>query len=172
MKLARREKLFIGGAGLIIVIFLIVSQIVLPFYKSKDRLAKEAKELEEIIQEYVRTGAGGQDMEGISGSLEKVLVARGDEPLDSIINKEAGAIGITKNIPRMKPSEGQRQGNFVEEIIELPLEAVTLSQLTEFLYRIERPEKFIYINRITIRDNKKEEGYLDATIRVLTYKRI
>ncbi|MBN1908011.1 MAG: type II secretion system protein M [Deltaproteobacteria bacterium] len=172
MKLARREKLFIGGAGLILVGFLIITQLVVPFFNRKDRLEKEAKELEQVIQEYVQAGAGGQDIESISGNLEKVLAARGDEPLDSFINKEASAIGITKKIPRMRPSEGKKQGDFLEDIVELPLEAVSLAQLTEFLYRIEKPEKFIYISRITIKDNKKEEGFLDATIRVLTYKRI
>jgi hypothetical protein len=171
MKLARREKFFIGGAGIILGIFLIITQLVAPFFNRKDRLEKEIKELEQIIQDYARSGAGGQDIESISGTLEKVLAARGDESLYSLINKEADAIRIRKNIPRMKPSEGQKQGNFMEDIIELPIEGVTLAQLTEFLYRIEKPERFIYISRITIKDNKKEEGYLDATIRVLTYKR-
>ncbi|NLD36352.1 MAG: hypothetical protein GX654_05720 [Desulfatiglans sp.] len=172
MKLARREKLLIGGSGLILALFLIITQLVVPFFNSKDQLKKEAKELEQIIKEYNLTGAGGQDIESISGNLEKALAARGDEPLDSLINREINEIGITKNIPRMRPTEGKKQGNFIEDIVELPIEAVSLAQLTEFLYRIEKPEKFIYISRITIRDNKKEEGYLDATIRVLTYKRI
>jgi hypothetical protein len=172
MKLARREKLFIGGAVLILGIFLIVTQLVVPFSDRKNRLEKETKELEQVIQDYARTGAGGQNLDTISDNLEKALSARGGESLDSLINKEASAIGITKNIPRMKSSEGTKQGNYMEDVIELPLEAVTLTQLTEFLYRIEKPEKFIYISRITIRDNKREEGYLDATISVLTYKRI
>lgn len=172
MKLARREKFFIGGAGIILGIILIVTQLVVPFFDRKDRLEKETKELEQVIQDYTRTGAGGQDLESISENLEKVLAARGDESLYSLINKEADAIRIRTNIPRMKPSEGKKQGNYMEDIIELPLEAVTLIQLTEFLYRIEKPEKFIYISRITIRDNKKNEGYLDANITVLTYKRI
>jgi hypothetical protein len=171
MKLARREKFFIGGAGLILSIFLIITQLVVPFFNMKDRMEKETKELEQIIQDYARTGAGSQDLDSISDNLAKVLSARGDESLYSFINKEAEAIGIKNNIPRMKPSEGQKQGMYMEDIIELPIEAITLAQLTEFLYRIENPEKFIYISRITIRDNKKQEGYLDATIRVLTYKR-
>jgi type II secretory pathway component PulM len=172
MKLARREKLFIYGAGLILGIFLIVELIVVPFFNRKERLEKETKELEQVIKDYTQVGAGGQDMESISENLEKALSDRGDETLFSLINKEAEAIGIRNKIPRIRPSEGQKKGDFAEEIVELPIEAVTLNQLTEFLYRIENPEKFIYISRITIRDNKKEEGYLDATIRVLTYKRI
>lgn len=173
MKLARREKLFIGGAGLILGIFLIVEFIVVPFFNRKDRLEKETKELEQVIQDYVKSGAGGQDMESISGNLEKVLAARGDTSLRALINKEAGATGITKNIQSMKSSENKKPGgNYTEDIVELRLEAVTLAQLTEFLYRIENPEAFIYISRINITDNKRQEGYLDATIRVLTYKRI
>ncbi len=172
MKLARREKFFIGGAGLILGILLIITQIVVPFFNRKDRLEKEAKELEQIIQEYARTGAGGQDMDSISGNLEKVLSARGDVSLGALINKEADAIGITKKVLSTKSSEGKKQGNYIEDIVELRLEAVTLAQITEFLYRIEKPEKFIYISRINISDNKKEEGYLDVTsLRVLTYKR-
>ncbi|NLA76005.1 MAG: type II secretion system protein M [Deltaproteobacteria bacterium] len=173
MKLARREKFLIGGAGVILLVFLIIYLVVLPFYRGKDKLKKETKELELVIERLVRSGAGSQTMESISESLERVLSARGDISLRALINKEAEASGITKNILSMKPSENKRQvGNYIEDIVELRLVAVTPTQLTEFLNRTERPEMFIYTNRINISDNKKEEGYLDVTIRMLTYKRI
>jgi hypothetical protein len=55
-------------------------------------------------------------------------------------------------------------------MIEMKLEGITLNQLAGYLYRIESPENIIGIKRISIRENKKESGYLDAILQVLTFQ--
>jgi hypothetical protein len=45
-----------------------------------------------------------------------------------------------------------------------------LQQLIGYLYRIESPDHVVSIKRISIRENKKESGYLDAILQVLTFQ--
>ena len=167
MKLAKREKLFVTAAGCILGIFLIITLVIAPYLDKKERLEKETKTIEKYMGDLDRLSAGGQEVDKIAGTA----LSDRKESLFSFVNKEAEAIDLKKNIARINPSEGKKQGDYIEDIIEIQLDALTQSQLTEFLYRVEKPEKFIFINRITIKDNKREEGYLDATIRVLTYKK-
>ena len=170
MKLAKREKLFVTAAGCILGIFLIITLVIAPYLEKKERLEKETKTIERYMRDLDRLSAGGKEVDKIAGTMGGALSDR-KESLFSFVNKEAEAIDLKKNIARINPSEGKKQGDYIEDIIEIQLDALAQSQLTEFLYRVEKPEKFIFINRITIKDNKREEGYLDATIRVLTYKK-
>ena len=171
MKLARREKLFVSAAACILGIFLIIELLIIPFSNKKEHLEKETETIEKSMQNLNRLSAGGENIDKVSGGLETVISSRGGESLYAFVNKEAEAIGLNKNMARVTPSEGKKQGDYIEDIVEIQLDAITQPQLTEYLYRIEKPENFIFINKITIKDNKREEGYLDTTIRVLTYKK-
>jgi type II secretory pathway component PulM len=171
MKLAKREKLFISAAGGVLAIFLIFQLFVIPFFDKKNQLEKETGALERNIAEMKKVDTGGQGIAEIPGGPGKILSTR-KESLLTFINREAEAIGLKRNnIKGMDPHEGKEQDGYKEDILEVQLDAITLSQLTEFLFRIEKPGDFIFINRATIRKNKKEEGYLDATVRVLSYKK-
>jgi hypothetical protein len=48
------------------------------------------------------------------------------------------------------------------------LEAIILPQLIGYLYRIESPSSLVSIKRISIKENKKGSGYLDAILQVMT----
>jgi hypothetical protein len=171
MKLAKREKLFISLAGGILGIFLILQLIIIPFFERKNQLKNETKALNRYIEDMNKISRGGQGIAEISGGLEGILSTRKGSLL-TFTNREAEAIGLKRdNIKGMDPHEGKEQGGYREDILEVQLNAITLNQLTEFLFRIEKPDELIFINRATIRKNKKEEGYLDATIRLISYKK-
>ena len=69
----------------------------------------------------------------------------------------------------MKPSTGKGTGPFKESMVEMKLEAITMKQLVDTLYRVEASGGLIVIKRISITGNKKETGYLDAIFQVLTF---
>ena len=167
MKLAKREKLFIGAAGCILGIFLIMEMLVFPFFDHKDTLKKDTKALEKAIIDLDIIGVKGRNFNNTSGNMENALANR-KEPLYTFIYKEAVSIGLE---PELNPSEGEELDGFIEEKCAVDLKAVTWSQLTNFLSRIEKPEKYIFISSITISKNKKKEGYLEANIRVMSYKK-
>jgi hypothetical protein len=167
MKLAKREKLFIGAAACILGIFLIFNQLLFPFFDRKDYLKKHAKELEKSIKDLNIAGITERDIDKTSGGMGNSLT----EPIYTFINKATVAIGLESKT-NLNPSTGKELDGYIEDKCSVDLTAVTLPQLTDFLYRIEKHEKNIYINSFTFTQNKKEEGYLDASIKVVSYKKV
>jgi len=45
-----------------------------------------------------------------------------------------------------------------------------LYQLINYLYRIESPDDVVSVKRISIKENKKKSGRLDAILQILTFK--
>lgn len=168
MKLAKREKLSIYAAAGVLGIVLILYMLVFPFFKEKSKLARETETLESIINDMNSLGIYGQNFNEMSGGLKNVLEGR-EESLFSLITKEAEAAGFKPE--RITPSEGKERDGYIEDYCSVELKSITLTQLTDFLYGIEKPEKYIFINSIKINKSKKNEGYLDSNIRIMSYKK-
>ena len=169
MKLAKREKLFIYTAAGVIGTVFILYMLVFPFFEKKNKLARETEALESIINDMNRLGISGQDIGKMSGGLERVL-ARRREPLYSLIDKEAMAAGLKPKTT--KQSEGKERDGYIEDYFTVDLQEITMTQLTDFLYRIEKPEEFIFINSFKLSKNKKKEGFFDSNIRIMSYKKV
>ena len=163
MKLAKREKLVIIAAVCILGIFLIINRILFPYLDKKDYLKKNAEEIERSIRDLDIIGAEGRNIDNISGDTKNAL----KEPIYTFINKAAVAVGIE---PKLNPSMGKELDGVIEDKCSVDLTSITFPQLKDFLLGIEKHEKNIFINSITVNHSKKEEGYLDASIKVIAYK--
>ena len=91
--------------------------------------------------------------------------------LFSFLEQEAAQSDIKGHIKYMKPSSSQGTGPYKESTVEMKLEGVTLKQLVGYLHRIESPRDAISIKRISITENKKKSGYIDAVLKALTMPR-
>ena len=145
MKLAKREKLFIGAAVFVLGIFLILTQVVFPFFDEKKYLEKDTKNLEKYIAELDKISAQGTDINEISSNSKGFLM----EPLYTFINKAAVAMGLE---PELNPSEEPEKDGYIEEKCEVKLHKISDIQLKDFLFRIEKPEKNIFISTVTTTD--------------------
>ena len=169
MKLAKREKLFIGGAAGIIGILVIMQLIVFPYFDKKSRMEKEIQGFIKYSKLIDEVGSNGQS-DNFSLNRDRVMAKRGPSfSLNSFVNGSAIAAGIQPK--KMDPSKGKEKGNYVEDLLEVSFDDITSTQLYNFLYSIEKPEEFIFIKRINARKVKNQEGYLDATIGILTYQK-
>jgi len=175
IKLAKREKYVVVIASCIIGLFLFINFIVLPFFKAKDRTSKgiatkeaEYKEIAELVSVY-------QEYKKDADRIERMLTKRGKGfTLGTYLDDAAGKTGVKDLIKHMQPSKSssaEAGAIFEEYSIEMKLEGINTDQLVSYLYRIENPEDLIFIKRISITDNKKQEGYLDAIIQVQTYQK-
>ena len=170
MKFAKREKIFIYAAAAIICAFLVIELLVLPVLGKKDRMEKEIVRKEKAILELAEMSQKFQQMDKLSGSIEKALSNRKRGfTLFSFLETTAGQARVKSNITSMKPSESKGLDGYTETMVEVKLESITLEQLTNYLYLIEKPDQLVFIKRITITDNKREKGHLDSILQVLTF---
>jgi len=170
MKIAAREKYFIAaGAGVIIVI-LFLQILVFPFIENKKKLQRGIAAKEAALKEVVMLRSEYQALKQNSSGVEQMLAARPkDFTLFSFLETAADKSAVNLNIKYMKPSESEGTGTFKESLVEMKLEQVSLPRLIEFLLLIESDKDVVSIKRVSIQENKKEAGSLDATLQVMTY---
>ena len=92
--------------------------------------------------------------------------------LFSFLDDAAGKAQVKEYIKYMKPSTSKEESDYQETLVELKLEALTMEQLVGYLFRVEVPSDLIVVKRISIQANKKETGYLDAILQIMTYQKV
>ncbi|GAG47674.1 unnamed protein product, partial [marine sediment metagenome] len=115
-----------------------------------------------MSSEYQRYRKGSQGIKQILARRKKGFT------LFSFLERAAGDAAVKAHIKYMKPSVSPGPGRYKESLVEMRLEAITLQQLMGYLYRIESRKNVVSIKRISIKENKKRSGYLDAILQVLT----
>ena len=171
MKLAKREKYFVTIAACAIALFFIVQYPIMPFFAKRDRLQKGIKLKEAGLAEMVKLSAEYKSLQEGSQSMEQ-LIARREKgfTLFTFLERAAGEVGVKERIKYMKPSTSKGTGPYKESMVEMKLEGITLAQLAGYLHRVELPQKAIIIKRISVKENAREAGSLEAVVQALTYE--
>ena len=169
-KMNKRERYAIMLAAGVIGIFLIATLIVEPFLSKTDQLKKglhdKAVMLEQMRQLQSEYGALTQKTE-----VSKALFSRRQKgfKLNSFLVQVAGEAGIKDKIINMKPTtKVQPNSPYKVSRVEMKLDAITLKQLTAYLYGVETSKNMVDIKRISITKKDKEQGLLTAVLQVET----
>jgi len=172
MKLAKRERLFVTLAAVAIALFILLEFLILPFFKERGRMKRGIIDKQVELRDVLEGSARLKALRNNSLGLEQSLNSREKGfALFSYLERAAGTAMVKENIKYMKPSTSKGQGDYKESTVEVKIEAVTLQQLVDYLYRIESPDKVVYIKSMSIQENKKGKGYIDAILRVLTFEK-
>ncbi len=169
-KMNKRERYAIMLAVGVIGIFLIVTLIVEPFLSKTDQLKQNLQDktatLEQMRQlqsEYAELTQKTEISEALFSRRKKGF------KLNSFLVKMAGEAGIRNNISSMKPStKVQNNGRYKISRVEMKLDAITLKQLTTYLYGVETSKNMVDIKRISISKKDKKQGLLTAVLQVET----
>ena len=168
--LNRRERYGVMLAAGVIIIFLIAVFIVEPFISRsatmKDSLQARSKMLVEM-----------QQMQSEYNSLTqqaKLSVSQfRNRPkgftLYSFMDRLAGETGIKDLISYMKPSKTvQKNSPYKISRVEMKLDAITLEQLTNYLYGVETSKNMVQIKKIAISKKDRQQGLLTAVLQAET----
>lgn len=170
--LNKREKYAIGAAAAFICLFIIVQFVLFPMIDKRDRLHRlinvKTKTIEEMLALKSEYDAVVTD---INFSKSRLAKRQKGFALFSFLDELAGETGIKNKIKYMKPSStSQKDGPLKLSLVEMKLEAVTLKQLTAYLYRVETSENTVFVKRISISKADKPPGTIDAVLQVETYE--
>ena len=170
--LNKREKYAIGSAAALICLFIIIQFVLFPMIDKRDRLRRlidiETKTIEEMI---VLKSEYDTVVKNINFSKNRLAKRKKGFTLFSYLDELAGETGIKNKIKYMKPSRtSQKDGSVILSLVEMKLEAVTLKQLTAYLYRVETSENTVLVKRIAISKADKPPGSIDAVLQVETYE--
>jgi len=169
MTLAKREKFIVAIGGCVLLFLAVFHFLILPFFEEKKRFADGIEKKEVALKEIAQMSAEYKILKQNYQRLQDIIAKRNKAvTLFSFLEQQATEAEIKGHIKYMKPSVSQGTGPYKESMVEMKLEGITLKQLAGYLYRIESPEDVISIKRISIKENKKESGYMDVVLQVLT----
>jgi general secretion pathway protein M len=171
VKLAKREKALVGMAAGCLAVFILFQFLIFPLLDSKERMERGIKTKEAALKEVLTLSAEYQAQQKGTQDIAQALSSRKKGfTLFSFLDEAAGAANVKSFIKYMKPSTSPGTGAYQESTVEMKLEGITLEQLMGYVYRIESPNDLVNIRRVTISENKKETGYLDAVLQVFTFQ--
>jgi general secretion pathway protein M len=89
--------------------------------------------------------------------------------LFSFLDQLAGRTGIKAHVSYMKPSSTINEETGVSlSRVEMELQAISLKDLTKYLYHVETSENMVIVKRLSIARKGKSEGLIDAVLQVET----
>lgn len=169
-KLNRREKYIIYGAGGLVGLLIIVQLVITPFIENKNQMQRslqtkktELEEMRRLQTEYKALKEKLQLSQISIGKREKGFT------LYSFMNQLAGQAGIKDRISYMKPTNTvQKNSNYKLLRVEMKLDAVTLEQLSSYLYGIETSKNIVIVKKLSISKKEKDEGLINVVLQVET----
>ena len=164
-----RERLFLGGAGAMLVLFLIFKLAIDPLFKHSADLdrqivtaRRQLTELRAMQQEYQR-------QKSVVDSINSQLKKQQNFAIFSRLEEFAGQTGIRNKILYMKPTVSTPSEVYNEESVEIKMEGVTLEQLVRYLHQIENSPQLLKIKRLEIKPRFDNRQILTATFRVSAF---
>jgi general secretion pathway protein M len=169
-KLNKRERyIILLGLG-VAVIFLVAQFIVEPILdrsEQKQRLLRtKSVMLDEMRQWQAEYNALTQKA---NISKSRFRSRQKGFTLFSFMDRLAKQSGVKDRIIYMKPTKKvQKNSSYKLSQVEMKLEAVTLEQLTNYLYGVETSQNMVDIKKISISKKDKKQGLITAVLQVET----
>ena len=164
-----RERLFLGRAGAMLVLFLIFKFTIDPLFKHSADLdrqivtaRRQLAELRTMQQEYQR-------QKTVVDSINSQLKRQQNFAIFSRLEEFAGQTGIRNKILYMKPTVSTPSEVYNEESVEIKMEGVTLEQLVRYLHQIENSPQLLKIKRLEIKPRFDNRQILTVTFRVSAF---
>jgi general secretion pathway protein M len=172
LNLQRREKMAVTAAAIVLGVFLLLQIIVFPVIDRGGELRQQIKSKTQALQEMHTLKAEYVSLSRYSNDMENGIKKRSRTfTLFSFIDKLAGTSGIKSNIVYMKPSTSNlKNSSHILSTVEIKLNALTMQQLTSFLYGIEDSANMVWIRRLSISKGDNNQSLLNSVLQVETFE--
>ena len=168
--LNKRERYAIMiGIG-VLGIFLIVQFIIEPIF-SKTEQKKKNLQTKSVMLEQMRQWQA--EYEGLTQKTNLSQSRFGNRQkgftLYAFLNRLAAEAEIKDRITNMKPTKKvQKNSPYKLSRVEMKLDAITLEQLTNYLYKVETSKNMVEIKKISISKKDKKQRLITAVLQVET----
>jgi general secretion pathway protein M len=171
MKLARREKILVYLAIILVVGVFGTQFVVFPFLAERDRLKANVRYKTNALKE-LYTLKSEFDIVQHKANTAKAKMAKRQRnfSLYSFLEKVASEAGLKSHVEKMQDNSSKKDKDSPYKVasVEMKLKDVTMEQLTPFLYKIEKSRNNLTIGKIVITEQKKNEGYINVSLKVMT----
>lgn len=159
-KLSKRDKRALIGAGILIVLYVVLFQLILPFYDAGNTIDGQLDQKKRVLRAAVRTIQEREVYAAQVAEIDKVLVQYEqrlmDAPdattaatqLDEIVRSLANENGVTltKSTPLQERKAGDR---YTKVTLQISLDA-DLASTTAFLHALSAHPKFLLVENFMV----------------------
>lgn len=170
LSLNPREQIFaLAGAGAALLLI-----IGLPLSLASGRLSSLEEQIGEGNEKQMEINRRLEQYQQLKKKLER-LEARVEQGFESTVSSTltslAGQAGIGDRIQNIRERGAAPSELFDEISVEVKLDKVTLPQLTDFLYKIEKdPKRILRINELRLKRRFDNKRLFDVQFQVSTYR--
>lgn len=164
-----RERLFVGGAGVALALFLLFKLTIDPMLKRSAHLDRQIISAQRQLHELRMLQQDYQRQKNVVTSINAQLRRQPNFAIFSRLEEIAGQTGIRGKIVHMKPIVSTPNEVYNEESIEVKMEGVTLEQLVRYLQQVENSPQLLKIKRLEVKPRFDNRQILTATFRVSAF---
>ncbi len=170
IKLKKRERYAIYAAGVFICLFVGLQFIVFPFMDKREQVQRTLQAKTRILADMVLLNAEYETLRYQANSAKSRFARRPKGfTLFSFLDNLAGKARIKSNITYMKPSTSiQKNSPYKLSLVEMKLQAVTLSQLTTYLHMVETSPSMVRVKRLSILKKETQKNGINVVLQVET----
>ena len=171
INLSQRDQRVLIAAGAffaLMILYLGVDSVLQGYDKLEGKIAKKRVEVEKITRLREQYMVAHKQLTDIKKKLDQM--EKGFSVL-SFIEDLANKEEIRENIGSMKPKKIPLNDDYDESIVELKMDNVSLSELIDFIYKIENSGHLLKVKRLRIKTRYDNRDLLNVTLQVTTYKR-
>ena len=170
MTLSRREKWAVAAAVIGITTFLVMQFGVFPLMDRNRQLKRVVAAKTAVIADMQRLQSEYEDLRRRAEDTRRRIAGKGaGGTLFSILDKDAGRIGVKDRIAYMKPSTIEdKDSPYHITTVELKLQQITLAQLVAFLSSVEQDDETIGVRRMSLSRTGERERTIDAVLEFQT----
>jgi len=170
IRLSKREKYAVFAVIVVAGIYCLTQFVVLPAMAYRSRLHRVLHHKADVLDQMRRLQLDYVDLVKKSERLKRRYARRQKGfTLFSFLDQLARETGIKDNIAYMKPSSAvQKDSPYKLSIVEVKLQGINLSSLTDYLYGIEMSANAITVKRASITQKGKSNASIDVVLQVET----
>ncbi len=169
-RFSQREKAIVIG-GLVVLLLLFAWFALLTPYLNA------SKKLERKIVAHQRNLTKVETLAGQISQLRKQLAdvdsrKKGKRPLFSLVENLTEQTGVREQLFSMRPQPASTQGKFRQQLVEIQLKKVTLSQLVKLLHAIEYRSGGVQVKSMRVRPRFEDRSILDVNMVLMSLEKL
>ena len=172
LRLSSRERTLVGLASGALAVILVYTMIWQPIEDARVQLGKRIQTKRQELVEMQQMREHYLDLLN-QFELRQKIIERADPHFSLFPHIESTVsqvLGGRDKIASMNPQNKEIGGAYREESVELKLNAVSLQQLTDLMYKIEKGTQPLRLTRLQIKKRPREPQTFDITATVSMLK--
>lgn len=171
-RLSNRERTLVSLASAALVVILIYTMIWQPIEDDRVQLARRIQTKKTELIEIQRMRDAYLDLQN-QYDLRQKIIEKADPKFSLFPHIEATVsqvLGGREKIASMNPQNKDLSGAYREESVELKLNGVTLQQLVDLMFHIEKGAQPLRLTRLQLKKRPREPQTFDVTATVSMLK--